>query len=120
MSTREAIYAAFDSAFSTVSAYLITHEGQQVGRVAFKHGASVRCFAQVWGSDMAQGKAGGGGYDKATAAAEQAFARMGQGETRPDVQHHVDAIKQAMTGPDGHRWISRIEAAGYSVQHVFG
>ena len=120
MSNREATYAAFDRAFSNVSAYLITYEGQQVGRVAFKHGSSVQCFAQLWGSDMQRGKASGGGYDRSTAAAEAAFASIGEGDVRPDVQQHVDAIKQAMAGPEGQRWISRIEAAGYTVQHVFG
>ena len=120
MSTREATYAAFDRAFSNVSAYVILHSGAAVGRVAFKHGASVQCYAQVWGSDMERGKAGGGGYDRTTAAAEQAFARMGGKDATPQVKAHVDAIQRAMTGPDGKRWTVRLEEAGYTIQHVFG
>lgn len=120
MPNREATYSAFDRTFSNVSAYLITRGGDQVGRVAFKHGTSVQCFAQIWGSDMQRGKATGGGYDRSTAAAEDAFSRIGEGDARPEAQQHVNAIKQAMAGPDGKRWTSRIEAAGYTVQHVFG
>ena len=120
MSKREATYAAFDRAFSNVSAYVLIHDGAPVGRVAFKHGASVQCFAQIWGSDMSRGRAGGGGYDRTTAAAEQAIERMGGGDTRPDAQAHVDAIKAAMGGQDGKRWTQRVEDAGYTVQHVFG
>lgn len=120
MSNREATYAAFDRAFSNVSAYIILHSGAAVGRVAFKHGASVQCFAQVWGSNMERGKAGGGGYDRATAAAEQAFARMGGKDASAHARPHIDAMQQAMAGPDGERWTKRLEDAGYTVQHVFG
>jgi hypothetical protein len=121
MATSEATYAAFDRAFSNVSAYIILHSGAAVGRVAFKHGASVQCYAQIWGAEMTRGKAGGGGYDRASAAAGQAFAIMStDADTLPDAKAHVDAIKDAMAGPDGQRWASRIEAAGYTVQHVIG
>lgn len=120
MSTREATYAAFDRAFSNVSAYIIIHNGAAIGRVAFKHGVSVQCYAQVWGSDMQRGKAGGGGYDRSTAAVEQAFARMGGTDANAAAAEHVTAIKAAMAGTDGKRWTQRLEEAGYTIQHVFG
>lgn len=118
MSTSEATYAAFDRAFSNISAYVILHSGAAVGRVAFKHGASVQCFAQVWGCTMERGKAGGGGYDRATAAAEQAFARMGDKDASAHAQPHLYAMQEAMVGPDGARWTRRLEDAGYTVQHI--
>lgn len=121
MTTREATYAAFDRAFSNVSAYVILHSGAAIGRVAFKHGASVQCYAQIWGADMQRGKAGGGGYDRATAAAEQAFSRMGaEGALRDDAAGHILALQSALAGSDGKRWAQRVEDAGYTVQHVFG
>ncbi|BBD98075.1 hypothetical protein SAMIE_1015760 [Sphingobium amiense] len=119
--TREATYAAFDRAFANVSAYVILHSGAAIGRVAFKHGASVQCYAQIWGGDMQRGTAGGGGYDRATAAAEQAFSRMSEDSaTRDDAANHIIALQSALAGSDGKRWALCIEDAGYTVQHVFG
>lgn len=118
--THEATYAAFDRAFSAISAYLIMKDGRQVGRVAFKHGASVQCFAQIWGCEMQRGKAGGGGYDRASAAAEGAFRKMAPDSAREDARADMEACTAAIAAEDGWSWAQRLEHAGYVVQHVFG
>lgn len=112
------IYDQFDRAFQSVSAYLITGpEGQQIGRVALKHGnARLDCYFQIWGCEMVKGSAGGGGYDKASAAVRAAVAKIATDKSGPAfvIQHAFH------NSNDGARWSSVIEAEGYTVQHVFG
>lgn len=121
--TKPETYAQFDRAFRNVSAYAVSIHGKQVGRVAFKHGESrVDCYAQVWGAAMVKGSAGGGGYDKMSAAAEAAFAKLAADEKDPFAFCHAGSWKKALGAEsrDGERWTRRLEAAGYTVQHVFG
>lgn len=113
------IYDQFDKAFSKVSAYVIFEGAQNVGRIAFKRGDSrTTCYAQVWGAAMAAGHASGHGYDKTSAAAENAIAKL-VGHLKDGSAAHVGRWKKALdTGSTGERWARRLETAGYTVAHV--
>ena len=72
------IYKQHETAFKGVSAYVIASPtGERVATIAFKYAASglrTICYMHWLGSPMVKGIASGGGYDKASAAAERARA----------------------------------------------
>lgn len=71
------IYDKHDNAFPTVSAFVIvTKSGDALGKVAFKHGARVTAFVHIYGQVMVSGWAGGGGYDRASAAVAEAARKI--------------------------------------------
>lgn len=111
------IYKQFDQATQSVGAYAILKGNEYVGRVVFKYprdGAGrLYCYVQVWGAPMQRGFASGGGYDKRTAAFENAVAKFSS-----DTAGHSKAWREAARGPDGVRWIARLERAGYTVACV--
>lgn len=112
------IWHQFDKATKAISAYAILKDGEYVGRIVFKNGAAMSCYLQVWGSAMVKGQARGGGYDRATAAAHNAAARLDPKQNLTAVERiHVPAIKAALLGAsdDGTGWIKRLEGAGYTV-----
>lgn len=112
------VYKKFDAAVGALSAYAITKDGKQIGRIVFKFGNAVTCYAQVWGQAMQFGIARGGNYDRATAAWEAACAKFTNSRCDPFV---TDWIKQSRTKEfDGIGWQHRLENAGYTVQHVLG
>lgn len=122
MTTREATYAAFDRSFFSVSAYAISKGADQVGRVVFKTGGAVRAFVQLWGSDMTIGQAGGGGYDRATAAVEAAAIKLHKTATPSDPERAAMRVQiiAAMIDPaaDERRWADRLERLGYTVTTI--
>ena len=74
------IYDQHRAAFSNVSAYVVMHGGERVATVAIKYprdGAG-RLYAYVhWlGVPMVRGFAGGGGYDKRSAACASAARKL--------------------------------------------
>lgn len=112
-------YDKFDAAFRGVSAYAILKDGKPVGRAVFKHGGRCTVYFQAWGAAMVTASAGGGGYDRATAAVESAAAEIicDDDSAWPTVQEIKDAIAN---GPEGYRWQSRLEAVGFTVANVIG
>lgn len=122
MATSEATYGAFDRAFANVSASCIMEDGQAVGRICFKRGNSVTCFFQLWGSDMMSGRAGGGGYDRDSAALERAAEKLRKAEApRDPVQaSRRELVIAALLDPrnDGRKWDQRLERIGFTVSTV--
>lgn len=116
------VYEQFDKATRDVSAFAVFKGPDYIGRVVFKRGTSglrTTCFAQVWGLRMAKGMANGGGYDKDSAAAENAISKIKPEDERdPAPLEHLKAWQDAMKGPEGERWNRRLDAAGYNVVHV--
>jgi hypothetical protein len=111
-------YDEHGKAFKDVSAYVIAKGGKPVAKIAFKYGGSVRAFIQWTGTPMVRGRAGGGGYDRATAATVDAACKIPVppvGEAKSDTADCV-AFKHALTpGNDGSGWDRRLQNAGFDV-----
>lgn len=118
------IYEQHMAAFSRVAAYVVLHDGKQVANVAIKYptdGAG-RLYAYVhWlGLEMTRGFAGGGGYDKASAAVANAVDKTPLGldgimGLRVDPKHKWNDFRRAARRDDGHRWKHNLELAGFVV-----
>lgn len=121
------IYQQHRTAFASVSAYVILHEGRRVATVAFKYprdGAG-RLYAYVhWlGTPMVRGFAGGSGYDKCSAACASAAGKMpdlSRGAYACGTPHHdaaeraaFEAFRSALTKDDGHGWDAQLQRAGF-------
>jgi hypothetical protein len=74
------VYEKHDKAFEVVSAGALVVNGVQIGTLAFKFpkdGAGrLTCFFHIYGSQMVAGFAGGYGYDKKSAALEDACRNL--------------------------------------------
>lgn len=123
------IYDQHRAAFANVSAYVILRGRNVIGKIAFKfpRDGAGRLYAYVHfhGMPMVRGYAGGYGYDKRTAAIEDAFAKIdpayfnpkdGQedywAKDRKECRRFVKAINGTK---DGHEWQRSLEEAGYIV-----
>jgi hypothetical protein len=115
------IYEQFDAATKRICAYCVIEGATVIGRVVFvypREGAGrLYCYAQVWNSAMVRGFATGGGYDKASAAAESAFERLTD-DPNTEALAHIARWKASLAKPSGERWDSRLEKAGYVVSGV--
>ena len=115
-----AIYQQHATAFAHVSAYVILHDGQCVATVAFKYprdGAG-RLYAYVhWlGTPMVRGFAGGGGYDKRSAACAAAVRKLGNPNLAVDDASRLWlAFAGALAKDDGHGWDAQLQRAGFDV-----
>jgi len=115
------IYDQHSTAFSRVAAYVVLHDGKQVATVALKFPAdgAMRLYAYVhWlGLEMTRGFAGGGGYDKNSAAVANATRKMPEAVLKYDAAQWArwNAFKQAARRDDGNRWIHNLETAGFVV-----
>ncbi len=112
----QTVYAQHDTAFASVSAYVIARDGQLVATIAFRHprdGAG-RLYAYVhWlGTEMVRGFASGGGYDKASAACADAWRKRA---IAPDDEPASWPFWNALADDNGYYWHQRLEAAGFSV-----
>lgn len=122
----KSIYDQHHAAFSNVSAYVIMHHGERVATVAFKFGESVSVYVHWMGTEMRRGRAGGGGYDRQSAACADATCKMPQ--ALPDTSyadgtpHHAEAEKSAylafigaLRKDDGYHWDRNLNKAGFTV-----
>jgi len=114
------IYSKFDKAFSKTSAAVILFDGQMVAKVAHKHGSCVTAFVHWLGVEMVSGRAGGGGYDRATGACAAAANKLPLGldaETGKawDSQHKYNDFRRALVADNGTRWANALENAGFTV-----
>jgi hypothetical protein len=113
------IYDQHKAAFANVSAYVILDAtGDRVATIAFKYpkdGAG-RLYAYVhwFGLEMRRGYAGGGGYDKHSAACADAMPRLpvGAGGGNGDA---YETFCKVLSKDDGHHWDSRLRDAGFTV-----
>lgn len=117
------IYNQHAAAFSSVAAYVVLHDGQRVATVAFKYprdGAG-RLYAYVhWlGTPMVRGFAGGGGYDKHTAACAAAVRKMAAPaptlDNPPGLLAVFNAFTAAMSADNGLRWDEQLRRLNFDV-----
>lgn len=116
------IYQQFDKATANFTAAALILNGKVAGRVVIKYGAAATAYVQVWGVEMASGRATGYGYDKATAAVDAAVAKLRlvkAPEHDVEAQAALAALLSAFnTRDDGTRYTSRLEAAGFTLANV--
>lgn len=113
------IYEDFDRAFAKVAAFGLILDGENVGRIAFKHGGAVTAYVQIWGIEMTKGRAGGGGYDRSTAAFHNALAKIDTKDATPSklALRALDRLRGSL-GDEGRTWKNALESAGFTVASV--
>lgn len=132
MSTKPDIYDQFDTAFRYVGAFVVVKDGKRVATVAFKRprGGAGRLYAYVhWlGLHMVRGFAGGGGYDKHSAAVASTAAPITRAwHNRHDAPtdktekfeeaagDELTTFVASLSDRDGRRWDDRLRNAGFDV-----
>lgn len=115
------IYDQHSAAFANVSAYVVVKDGERIASVAFKYprdGAGrLYAYVHVFGTEMTRGFAAGGGYDKRSAAVEDAVRRIKAPGLGWAGDADVIAIRGAILNPNagGQYWDRRLRDAGYDV-----
>ena len=116
------IYDQHKAAFARVEAYVILKDGERVATIAFKLPAdgAGRLYAYVhWiGLEMVRGFAGGGGYDKRSAACAMAASKMCvnpvYAPSSPEMTLHINFLR-AMSRDNGAGWDRCLRDAGFTV-----
>lgn len=104
------VYDQHNATFRGVSAYVVMKGAQRVGTIAFKNGTACQVFAHWLGSTMIRATAGGGGYDRHSAACAKAARKADPGG-------NVDAkaFWSALEIDGGSSWDRELERAGFTV-----
>lgn len=122
------IYNQHRAAFASVEAYVIARDGERAATIAFKfpRDGAGRLYAYVhWlGEPMVRGFAGGGGYDKRSAACAAAARKLelSDGAYTDGMPHNSaeeraawEAFRDALAKDDGMGWDRNLMAAGFNV-----
>lgn len=115
------IYDQHDAAFRNVSAYVVLKDGKPVAKVAFKFGGAVTAYVHWLGLEMTRGQAGGGGYDRQSAAvayaARKAIAAHANDEWREagQAEFACAAFFKACERDAGQHWDGALRDAGFTV-----
>lgn len=113
------IYELHKKAFANVSAYVVLRGERPVARIAFKFGASVTAYVHWLGVEMARGRAGGGGYDRQSAAVADAARKIPEAPfvTQADAEErgNRDAFLKAARADGGQHWDNALRNAGFTV-----
>lgn len=111
------VYDAHKSAFAAVSAYVVLKDGERVATVAFKYGAAaVTAYVHWIGVEMTKSRAGGGGYDRSSAAVADAARKIKlPGGEHVDERTAAIEFRKAARKDGGNTWIRSLEDAGFSV-----
>lgn len=121
------IYEQHDKAFHAISAYVIAHltvHGiERLATVSFKRGSTgnVRCYFHQIGYEMQSGNAGGGGYDKMSAAFYDAVeknakkAQANKEAVAADIADALTILSAAKAGNGSSHWHNALRDAGYAV-----
>lgn len=120
------IYDRHRTAFNNVSAWVVMDGADRVATVAIKYGNAVTAYVHWIGLEMQRGQAGGGGYDRRSAACAHAMRKLPVAlpdTTYDDGTPHYDANKKArfaafraaMAADDGFGWDRRLQDAGFKV-----
>lgn len=114
-------YKRFDAATRDFSAHTLLLDGEPVGRIIIKFGASATAYVQIWGSSMSTARATGYGYDKATWAVMSAIGKL-SGDDFPVNQPECKAFDKiraiAMNWNGGTRYQNALEQAGFTLATV--
>lgn len=122
------VYDQHRVAFSNVSAFVVMKGTELVAKVAirFPRKGEGRLYAYVhfFGAPMVRGSAGGYGYDKRTAAVEDAMKKIDPAHFSPDEygnsrdkeRAECEEFRKAITDArDGVEWSDSFRKAGYTV-----
>lgn len=112
------IYDQHRAAFANVSAYVVVDKlGNRVASISFKYprdGAGrLYAYVHVFGGAMVRGYAGGGGYDKHSAAVLDAVRKIKPEAYYEEHQARVTAFKGMVDC--GFSWQRQLEDAGFVV-----
>jgi len=119
--TDSRIYDRFNTATRDLTAQALLLDGKPVGRIVIRDAQACSAFVQIWGASMAIGKAGGGGYDRHSAAV---FDAIGKLTDRPDGRDESAFVafnrirKSARSWNGGTRYAYHLESAGFTVCNV--
>lgn len=134
--TRQPIYDQHDKAFAQVSAFVVMKEVrakddtgtifERVATIAFKFprdGAGrLYCYLHVLGLPMVRGMAGGYGYDKRSAAFEDAAKRqcgvkLEKWQTSDYAEEYrlAGLMRDSFNERGGHDWEANLRHAGFTV-----
>jgi hypothetical protein len=109
------IYDQHREAFRYVSAFVILKHGERVATIALKlpkDGAGgLFAYVHCFGFEMVRGYAGGYGYDKRSAAVENAMANM---RSKATTANAFD-LSSALSEIGGNTWDRALQDAGYTV-----
>jgi hypothetical protein len=91
--------------------------------VTLKHGNAVTAYVHWIGLEMQSGRAGGGGYDRATAACAAAARKLPRGldaatGMRVDPEAAYIDFRMALERDGGARWSQALERDGFTVCNV--
>jgi len=113
------IYRQHVVTFATVNAYVILSAGQPVATVAVKHGTAVTAYVHVKGLEMVRARAGGGGYDRESAAVADAIGKVtAKPCNNPEdwaVAHTLTQLRETVRDMDARHWQQVLQAAGFRV-----
>lgn len=120
------IYELHDSAFRYVSAYVILKDNEMIAKVAFKFpkdGAGrLWAYIHFFGLAMVRDYAGGYGYDKRSAAATHAAAKIVMDsdeyytpESYEERTQKLVTFKAVLADIGGKDWTNALHDAGYTV-----
>lgn len=114
--SKPGIYEQHDAAFKNISAYAILKNGERVATAAFKHGGRAWCYLHAIGTPMQRGSAGGGGYDRSSAAFWAAAARIAPSDN--ETAEAIRAAALSLASNEGRSWERQLEDAGFTVAKV--
>ena len=113
------IYEQHRAAFRDVSAYVVTDsKGDRVATIAFKYarsGLRTTCFLHILGAPMVKAFAGGGGYDKCSAAASYAAKKVKGGDLVHDPARWDRAVNIIQALEKDASWDRQLSDAGFRV-----
>lgn len=122
------IYEQHRAAFAKVSAYVILKDGERVATIAFKFGNAVTAYVHWIGLEMTRGTAGGGGYDRQSAACLNAANKLvAYCQARPSRKYGEQDYQRAVAagldsflntfdrGERGAGWERALRDAGFTV-----
>ena len=113
------IYDRFDAATKSFTACAILRDGHPVGRVVIKFGAAATAFVHLTGSQMASGKASGGGYDKASASVRSAIAKLDRSIDDDMRAALIGTLQDANANEyEGSDWTTVFARAGFTIANV--
>lgn len=115
------LYAAARHAINANQACIIFDGARAVAKITLKY-TDARCTAYLWiaGAGISKGHAGGGGYDRSSAALRKAAQSAPPceyaGVTGYDERRSI--IIAALDKDDGHRWHDHLFNAGFTVEYA--
>jgi hypothetical protein len=123
------VYDQHSAAFSKVAAFLVFKDHERVATVAIKYpargGGRFSAYLHVIGLPMVRGRAGGDGYDKASAAVASAARLVRTRDYYHDISEHTkncDTAKfwneLAPSLDSGREWTRALERVGFTVHQA--